>query len=268
MATKDTSVFQKITVPDLVHPRFVGLGLFVAGWYLLAWVFPNELMPYPIETILLAWELTQSGIIFTHLVDTLYRTLLGFAGAMVLGIFLGVVMGTNRFSLKFFSPYIIIGLSIPAIAWAAIGTIIFGFSILSPVVATIAVTFPFVAINVWKGVENINADLVKMSQAFGVSNSRLVRRLILPNAAPELFSGVRFGMAISWKIVTIAELFAASSGVGYKLVQAYERYQFERAWAWAVVFMIVVLAIEYFILRPLERRAYQYRQDAELKTLL
>lgn len=268
MATKDTSVFQKITVPDLVHPRFVGLGLFVAGWYLLAWVFPNELMPYPIETILLAWELTQSGIILTHLVDTLYRTLLGFAGAMVLGIFVGVVMGTNQFGLKFFSPYLIIGLSIPAIAWAAIGTIIFGFSILSPVVATIAVTFPFVAINVWKGVENINADLVKMSQAFGVSNFRLVRRLILPNAAPELFSGVRFGMAISWKIVTIAELFAASSGVGYKLVQAYERYQFERAWAWAVVFMIVVLAIEYFILRPLERRAYQYRQDAELETLL
>jgi cytochrome c-type biogenesis protein CcmH/NrfF len=50
--------------------------------------------------------------------------------------------------------------------------------------------------------------------------------------------------------------------------EAYERYQFERAWAWAVVFMVVVLAIEYFILRPLERRAYEYRQDAELDTLL
>jgi NitT/TauT family transport system permease protein len=177
-------------------------------------------------------------------------------------------MGSNPFGLKFFIPYIIVGLSIPAIAWAAIGTLVFSFSIWAPVSATVAVTFPFIAINVWKGVENIDSDLVDMSKSFGTSNSRILRRLIIPNAAPELFSGVRFGMAISWKIVTIAEMFSSSSGVGYKLVQAYERYQFERAWAWAIVFMIVILAIEYFVLRPLERKAYAYRQDAELDTLL
>jgi ABC-type nitrate/sulfonate/bicarbonate transport system permease component len=182
---------------------------------------------------------------------------------MLLGIALGVFMGVNNYSQRFFTPYVVIGLSIPAIAWAAVTTIVYGFSIMAPVIATVLTTFPYVAINVWKGVENLESDLIDMSKSFNISRGRMLRRLIIPSAAPFLFSSFRFGLAISWKIVTIAEIFAASSGIGYKLMQAYQLYRFEEAWAWASLFIIVILAIEYGIIKPIERRVFEYRHDAD-----
>jgi ABC-type nitrate/sulfonate/bicarbonate transport system permease component len=267
MAVTDKFGRFEVSVPGATA-RLIGLLLGLVGWWVLATRFPNELMPFPLETLALTGELVRSGVVFPHLAATLWRTLWGFVGSVLIGGTLGVLMGSNRYGRRFVLPYIVAGISVPAIAWAAISTLIFGFSELTPIVATVAVTFPFVAINVWKGVENIDADLVAMSSAFGVSNVRMLWRLILPNAAPQLFAGARFGLAISWKIVTIAEIFASSSGIGYKLIQAYSRYQFEMAWAWAVVFMIVILLIEYAIFRPLERKVYEYRPEADFNVIV
>lgn len=257
----------ELSVPNS-GARLFGIVLGIVGWYALASVFPNKLMPYPMETLLLTWELVASGTVFPHLASTLWRTLWGFIGASIIGGTFGIIMGSNRYGRRFVLPYVIAGISIPAIAWAAISTLIFGFSQLTPIMATVAVTFPFISINVWKGVENLDADLLAMSSAFGISNWRLLRRVVLPNASPQLFAGARFGLAISWKIVTIAEIFASSSGIGYKLIQAYSRYQFEKAWAWAVVFMIVILLIEYGVFRPLERKVYEYRPDADFDVIV
>lgn len=249
------------------YARVFGIVLGLAAWTALAAVFPNDLMPYPAETLVLAWDLVRSGTAYTHVASTLWLTFWGFVGSLLVGGAVGVVMGINRYGQRFFTPYIIVGLSVPAIAWAAATTLVFGFSPLAPIVATVATTFPFVAINVWKGVEGLDPDLIEMGQSFDLSNRRLLTRVVLPNAAPSLFTAMRFGLAISWKIVTIAEIFAASRGVGYKLMQSYQFYNFEETWAWAVLFMIIILAIEYGVFKPLERFVFDYRQDAEFELL-
>ncbi|MFA1609765.1 ABC transporter permease [Halobellus rubicundus] len=243
--------------------RVFGVGLLFAGWFALAWYFPNELMPFPIETLVLATEFVRSGVIWGHLFATLWRILWGFTGSMAIGIALGVAMGSSRFGRLFFVPYTVFGLSIPAVAWAAIALLIFGFSDLTIVFATVAVTYPYIAINIWKGVENIDADLIKMSKSFDVSNIQMLRHMILPSIGSALFASVRFGLAISWKIVTIGEVFAANNGIGAILFEAYELYRFEEAWAWAVIFIIFLLLIEYAIFKPLERRVQNYRQDVD-----
>lgn len=133
---------------------------------------------------------------------------------MILGTGVGVVMGVNNYGQRRTIPYVVIGYSIPAIAWAAISTLIFGFSDLAPIVAALLVTFPYVAANVWKGVENVDGKLIQMSTSFDVPKRRLLFRMLLPNTAPALFAAVRIGLATSWKILIIAEMFAASRGVG------------------------------------------------------
>jgi ABC-type nitrate/sulfonate/bicarbonate transport system permease component len=267
MATKDKAWYADIEFPTGVPARLFGLALFLAGWFALASVFPNQLMPYPDRTLTDAWTLVESGVAYIHLRDTLWRTVLGFIGSMTVGIILGVLMGVNNFGQRFFNPWVVVGLSIPAIAWAAVATLIFGFSIISPVSATVLTTYPYIAINVWKGVESLEADLVNMSRAFNVSRARMLWRMIIPSAAPFLFSGFRFGLAISWKIVTIAEIFAGNTGVGYKLMQSYQLYKFEEAWAWAALFMVVILIIEYGLIKPIEKRVFEYRRDADFDLL-
>jgi len=247
--------------------RLTGFILVIAGWYVLAWFFPENLMPYPLETVALTVDLITSGVVLPNLQATMIRTLFGFLGAMVLGLAVGILMGLNNYSMKFLNVYVVVGISLPAIALAAITTLVFGFSLLAPVTATVLATFPYVAVNVWKGVENIETDLVEMSSSFGVSRRRMLFRLIIPNTAPDLFTAFRFGLALSWRVVTIAEIFASSNGIGYKIINTYHRYQFEEAWAWALIFMSVILFIEYAIFKPLERRAFAYRPEADFSLL-
>lgn len=274
MATKDSGLLGRgkrfITSQQFIDwggARGFGILLGLLGWMGIAMVFPNRLMPFPLETLSLTWDLIRTGTAFPNLIATMWRTLWGLLGAMIIGTSFGILMGINGYGEQFFKPYVIIGLSIPAIAWAAVTTLIFGFNLLAPVGATILTTFPYIAINVWKGVETIEADIITMSQSFNVSRLRILYRLIIPSTAPFLFSAFRFGLSISWKVVTIAEIFAASNGIGYQLVQAYTTYQFGQAWAWAILFIIVILVIEYGFVKPLEHRVFEYRKDADFTLL-
>lgn len=241
----------------------LGLG----AWLGIAYYFPMGLFPGPFDTVVASIELLQSGIVWEHLEATLVRTFAGFLGAAILGVGLGVAMGIHGYSEHFITPYIIIALSVPGIAWAAIITIIFGFGFMGPVLATTLTVFPYIALRVWKGVENIDTDVIEMSHSFGISRRRLVRRMILPSVAPALFTAARFGLAISWKVETQAEIFASNTGVGIRSLEAFSRYQYSRAMAWAVVFVVIILALEVFVIRPLERRMFEYRQDANFDVL-
>lgn len=253
-----------LPVPQWVLPAIVSVLIGYLAWYALATVFPEDIMPYPLEALGVTWGLVRSGVVLPHLVATLKRTLLAFVGAMVLGTILGILMGGTTYFKQFLLPYVLILLALPAIAAAVIAMLIFRFSILSPVVGTILITLPFVTINIWEGVEGIDPDLLEVGESFGLSRWRSLRRIVLPQIAPMLFSTIRFAFSVAIRVVTIAEIVASSSGIGYMIIQTYQRYQFADAWAWAIIFMVVLLVLEYGILEPIERRVFAYRRDVDI----
>jgi ABC-type nitrate/sulfonate/bicarbonate transport system permease component len=254
--------------------RAIGLGIGFVLWSLLASQFPRELLPTPVETIGLAWGLVADGTAWIHISTTFQSLFWAFLFAMILGGTLGILMGLNSYSQNFFTPYVNIGLSIPGLASAAVAFLGFSYGSIppgplrfAPVAAATLTVFPYVAINIWKGVENIDHDLLRMANAFSISRRRILWRVVLPNIAPQIFSAVRFGLAIGWKVTIIAELFAGSAGVGYKLEHAYQVYQYEEAWAWAAVFLFIIILIEYGVFKPIERRAFDWRTDVELSDI-
>lgn len=250
--------------------RMVGIAIGIFLWGALAATFPRNLLPGPFETVRLTWELIITGDAWLHLSATLIAILFAFTGALITGGLLGIFMGTSRFGTNFFTPYVNIGLSVPGLAWAATFFIVFGYdeiagiTEIAPVIAGTLTVAPYLAINIWKGVENIDGDLVRMADAFDLSRLQILRRVVLPNMAPQLFAATRFGVAISWKVVTVAEMFAASEGVGYVMMEMYQLYRYELAWAWAATFMFLILVMEYGLFKPLEEWVFDYRVDAEL----
>ncbi|MFC3959275.1 ABC transporter permease [Halovivax cerinus] len=244
-------------------PRVVAIGLTYGLWYVIATMFPSDLMPYPLETLELTWDLYVSGQAFTHLIPSLSRIGIAFVAAMIIGTGVGVAMGSTNFGQLYFAPFVVIGLALPSVALAAIMRLIFGYTFVAPVVAATLAVVPFVTVNIWKGVENIDQDLLEMASSFDVSNLRLLWRIVIPNTAPSLFAATRFGLALSWKVVTVVEVFAASSGIGYMVNRTYQSFRFEQSFAWAVVFIVVVIFVEYLVLKPLERRMFEYRQDVD-----
>jgi NitT/TauT family transport system permease protein len=253
--------------------RSVGILFGISVWLGMAAVFPRNLLPGPLETGQLALDLAVQGAVWEHMSATLTAIVFAFTGAVILGSALGVFMGTSQLGLNFFTPYVNIGLSVPGLAWAATFFIVFGFDQIAgitevaPVIAGVLTIGPYLAINIWKGVEGIDRDLMRMAFAFNTSRRRLLRRVILPSVAPQLFAALRFGVAISWKVVTVAEMFAARHGIGYIMMESYQLYKYEEAWAWAATFMILILIMEYGFFRPIEERVFEYRIDADLNRI-
>lgn len=247
--------------------RITGIVLFFVGWYAAAYVFPNNLMPYPLTTAELVWGLIETGRAWPHLGATLWRVVVAWFISMILAISIGTVMGVNTVGKKLFLSWTIVGLSIPGIVWAATGVIVFGFSNIVPIGVHVMIGTPFMIVFVWKGVENINWELIEMSQSFGVSTPRILYRSVLRDTAPALFTTNRFGIAMAWKGVTIGELFASRLGVGAMLVEAYDVFKFEEAWAWGILFLLVMLITEYGLLIPLQERAFKYRDDVDFGVL-
>lgn len=269
MATTDRTVY--LPGFDTLRHKYVawsvGLAIGFGGWIAIAAWFPMGLFPTPMETVYASEELLGTNRFWEHVWATFSRSLWGFFGAMFIGVTLGVVMGLSNFGERFSTPYVIIGLAIPGIAWAAIWTIALGLGGEAAILATIVTVFPYITLNVWKGVENIDTDLIKMSRSFGVSRSRLLRRMVLPSVAPALFTATRFGLAIAWKAETAAELFATQNGIGKRAFETFARYQYDTTMAWAFTFVVMIVLFEFLVFRPLERRVFAYRQDADFDVI-
>ncbi|MFB6202276.1 MAG: ABC transporter permease [Halorhabdus sp.] len=245
------------------YVRGFGILVLFMLWTILASLFPFKLMPYPYQALDAVGTLFAKGAVVPNLIATSVRVFFGFLGALALGIGIGVFMGINNYGRKLFTPYVMFGLSIPGLAWAITMTLVFGFTLLAPVTTAVLIIYPYIAIQIWKGVENIRSELIEMAGAFNVSRLRTLYRVIIHNIAPELFTAFRYSFSLSWKIIPVAELFSTGSGVGYKLMQAYDFYNFEAVWAWIIIYIAVVLLVEYGLLQPLEKKVFAYRSDAD-----
>jgi len=196
--------------------------LFVAVWAAATfsgWVNPLFLAD-PLKMLRSGWTLlTEMG--FAHDIGmTVWRVLGGFAIAAALALPLGVAMGAYKPVEAFFEPFVSFARYLPAsafipllILWAGIGeaqklAVIFLGSFFS-LVLMISVT-----------VGNTRRDLVEAAYTLGVSDRGLIRRVLIPGAAPEIAEQLRMVLGWAWTYVIVAELIGASSGIGHMITDS------------------------------------------------
>ena len=151
---------------------------------------------------------------------TVWRVLGGFALAAALALPLGVLMGAYKPVEAFFEPFVSFARYLPAsafipllILWAGIGeaqklAVIFIGSFFQ-LVLMVAVT-----------VGNTRRDLVEAAYTLGVSDGSLIRRVLIPGAAPEIAETLRMVLGWAWTYVIVAELIGASSGIGHMITDS------------------------------------------------
>lgn len=210
-----------------------------------------------------SYTLLISGAWIEHFVATITRVLYGFFVTIIIGTVLGIVMGMSDFWENAFQDYITIGLALPSLFAAIFAAMWFGISDLTPTVAGAVIAFPFLTQNVYEGVKNVDYRKMEMSSAFGVSRWRAIRRVIMPSLLPEWFAGARYAFAICWKITTLAELVAASNGIGFMIEFQLDRLSITGVLTWTILFTLLILFVEYGIFQQIEKRVFDWRQGSE-----
>ena len=241
-------------------------GLVVgAGGFLLLWtflsrvVFDEFVLPPPLEIGEVMWEIVESGAFATNFWATIQRLLYGFALALAIGFPVGYLMGTSRWWRAFFHDMVMVAGSIPGITYAVLALVLFGISILGPVLSVALVSMPYVAINVAEGLDSVDRKLVTMSDAFGRRRSAIVRHVLVPTVAPFAFAGVRLSFALAWKVEQLTEVFGSSSGVGFQIRREFEDFSIPGTLAWVFLFILVMLLFERFVLVRVERYLFRWR---------
>lgn len=249
----------------ILHPKLMGLLFVISSWYVASFLTPANLLPPPHVVIdqMIKRVILEEGFL-SHVGITFLRIFIGFVISFSIGMTMGILMGVRKFWEGFFRDYVIIGLTIPSIAWAVVGVLWIGLKPLTPVFATVLIVFPYIAINFWQGVKNVDKDLVDMGHAFDASPKKLIRHIYIPALMPYTLAASRIGFSITWKIVIVGEVFGASDGIGAMIYYWYHMFNMRLVLAWLLVFTIFMLVLEYFVMQNIERRLLAWRQIAKI----
>ncbi|HUG86971.1 MAG TPA: ABC transporter permease [Euzebya sp.] len=198
-----------------------------------------------------------------HLGKTMFRVLAGLLFSMVLATLIGIPMGLFRFAERFFETYVLVGLTIPGLAWALLAVMIVGINDWAPILAITVTTTPMIILNLWQGTKGIDMGVLEMSKAFRANRRLVIRHVVLPQLLPFLMAGVRLGLALAWKIVVLSELFGLSNGVGYQLNLNFASFSLDGVLAWTIAFTFVMGLIEFVVIRPIDKRVTRWRPDVQ-----
>lgn len=193
---------------------------------------------------------------------TLSRIFEGFAISMVVGAAIGLAMGLRRSIETFFDSWIMVLLTFPAVCWAFLSVLWLGLSGAAPVLTVVLIVFPFVTVNIWAGTKAVEKDLIEMGRVYRADRALMLRKVLVPQLMPCVFSSLRIALSLSWKIALVAEAFGAGDGVGQKLIYWFQDTRVDMMLAWGVSFMLVMVAIDLLIFRAWEHRAFAWRRHA------
>jgi NitT/TauT family transport system permease protein len=226
-----------------------------------------DLLPGPVDVAQRMWDFVVGnearnippGWVFLNFWETFRKTLYGFAGALVLGIPIGILMGRYRYAKNFFFDFVYLAANVPLIVYAILGLLIFGIGDIGPAFVVGLLVLPVITLNVAAGVEGVDPNLLAMSRSFGLSSRPALRHIVIPSLAPFLFAGSRASFAASWKLAALAETFGGTTGVGVQIRKAFQGFSVTDMLAWMMFFVVFVVLIERVVLLRLERWVFRYR---------
>jgi len=212
-----------------VLPPLVIIGLFLLVWQALG-TRPGAALPAPSKVVQDTWELiahpwydhggNDVGIAW-QLLASLKRVAYGYSLAVLVGVSLGVLVGQSTWALRGLDPLFQVLRTVPPLAWLPIS--LAGFRDGSPsaiFVIFITSIWPII-INTSIGIRNIPEDYRNVAKVIRLNGVEYFAKIMLPAAAPFIFSGLRIGVGLSWLAIIAAEMLIGGVGIGFFIWDAW-----------------------------------------------
>lgn len=234
--------------------------IFLLIWQILAHYLNTSTLPLP-ETVAVAfWQDVLSGELPKHLGITLFRLVISFSIAMLLGCAIGILLGRNAKLNAFFDHWLIIFLHIPALVTIILCYVWFGPYESTAILAVVLNKLPNVVITIREGAKALDQDLLDMASCYHFSKRKILIHVIWPQLHPFVMSATRSGLALIWKIILVVELLGRSNGMGYQLHLFFQLFDVAHILAYTIAFVAVIQLIELTILKPLDQKASNWQK--------
>ena len=170
----------------------------------------------PVSRIFVAWyENIADGTIIKHLLATLWRQMLGYGLAVVLGIGLGLAIGYYRIVYNLLEPLIEVFRPIPGPAYLPVLVLFVGIGHEMKVVLILVASFFPILLNTYSGVRSIDPVQFDTARTLGLTTLQTLREVVLPAASPQILTGMRISLAISLILAILSEMIVSNDGLGY-----------------------------------------------------
>ncbi|VVT02757.1 ABC transporter permease [Rhizobium sp. EC-SD404] len=239
--------------------RLISIGGFLIVWALAAYLADSPEVPTPFAVFqTFARELTEGSLLF-HLSATLMRVAAAFCLAMAIGTAIGILMGQSRTADRLLDPWVILMINMPALVVIVLCYIWIGLTEVAAILAVALNKIPNVVITVREGARALDRKLAEMARVFRFSRMATLRHVVLPQMQPFIAAAGRSGLSLIWKIVLVVEFLGRSNGVGFQIHLYFQLFDVAAVLAYALAFIIVMLAIEFIVVQPLEHHLTRWR---------
>jgi nitrate/nitrite transport system permease protein len=212
-----------------VIPPLVVLALLLAVWQVI-FSQPGSSLPPPSEVWVQSYDLivdpffvygSQDIGLGLRVLTSLQRVAIGFGFAAVIGVALGALVGQSVWMMRGLDPIFQILRTVPPLAWLPISLAAFMDSGPSAIFVIFITAIWPVIINTAVGVRNIPQDYRNVAQVLQLNQFEFFTRIMVPAAAPYIFSGLRIGVGLSWLAIVAAEMLTGGVGIGFFIWDAW-----------------------------------------------
>lgn len=193
----------------------IGFASLFVFWHVAStWLLNSVLFPPPLQVIATAIELARDGTLGENVAVSLTRIFLGFLGGTMIGIPVGLLIGSFATVRRLLEPYTEFLRFIPATALITVAVIWFGIGEGSKIFLIIYTTVFIIIINTASGVSAVSPNKIRAARSLGASRAQVFWFVALPATVPYILTGMRLAMGNSFVTIIAAELVAANSGLG------------------------------------------------------
>ena len=212
-----------------VIPPMLVLALILVIWQVLC-SKPGASLPPPLKVLDDTWELIvdpffdRGGLdkgLFWHMSASLQRVALGYALAAIAGVLLGTLVGQSTWAMRGLDPIFQVLRTVPPLAWLPLSLAAFRNGQPSAIfVIFITAIWPII-INTAVGIRNIPQDYRNVAQVLRLNHLEFFFKIMVPAAAPYIFTGLRIGIGLSWLAIVAAEMLIGGVGIGFFIWDAW-----------------------------------------------
>ncbi|WP_245964932.1 ABC transporter permease [Trinickia dinghuensis] len=228
----------------------------------MAGVFPAFALPSPVAVWQSFIEILRSGYggqsLFSDILISCFRIVIGFVGAVAIGVPVGLLMSRNKIIFDIIDPLLQFIRPVPPLAYIPLLVVWFGIGELPKAILILVGTIPVIIIGTMSGVKSTPPLRIAVARTLGATNAQIFRKIVLPSAMPEIFTSMRVGIGVAWTCLVAAELIAASSGLGWLVQFAGQALQVAVVIVGIVIIGVIGYAME-LVIRKLENWIVPWR---------